>query len=549
MLLRAEDDRLILQTRATPAVLAALPRLEGHRRWLKDGRLSVERTPHNHAVLASIPGVTVDVPPVVEVPLAPDWATPVYLSKTSSYPHQDRALAKLKTQKAFGLFMEQGTGKTKVLLDWAGDLFCRGLITGVLVVSKKGVHRQWAEGEMPKHLGVDYSTCFWPINSMPPADKAKLEFFTINYDGMKTVAGFMMCSAFGLRHKGKLLIIADESQEIKNKKSERWKTISELKAYSSHRALATGTPIARDLTDEWAQLSWLDEKILGIRYVTAFRAEFCVMGGFEGRVIIAHKNVDEFKRRTEPYIFRATKDEIGILPKQYSEWTFDLTKPQRAMLVSLKQELEAELASGKIVTAQNAAVTLVKMQQVSSGFIIDGDNNVHRLMEPMENPRVRAAVEWYMGNSGKAVIWVRFREDVSILRAALDHLKIKYVTYFGDTSDKDRADAVRSFLDQRSEIDVFLANPQSAGTGLNLQGTCQRALYYSNSFNAIDRWQSEDRIHRIGTVGSVVYTDLIAKGSIDRHIARNLLRKKGLSSLVLDDIKEILGDVEAGNEA
>ena len=110
------------------------------------------------------------------------------------------------------------------------------------------------------------------------------------------------------------------------------------------------------------------------------------------------------------------------------------------------------------------------------------------------------------------------------------------------TSDAARAEAVRSFLDPEGAR-VFLSNPQAGGTGLNLQGRCNHAIYYSNGFSAIDRWQSEDRIHRIGTNGAVVYTDLVAKGSIDAAILNNLKKKKGLSDMALGDIKEILNEI------
>jgi SNF2 family DNA or RNA helicase len=90
-----------------------------------------------------------------------------------------------------------------------------------------------------------------------------------------------------------------------------------------------------------------------------------------------------------------------------------------------------------------------------------------------------------------------------------------------------------------------LATPSSAGTGLNLQGLCNNALYYSHSFRALDRWQSEDRIHRIGTKGVVVYTDMIGKGSIvDTKAVQSLARKQGISDLGIGDIKKMLTEEE-----
>ena len=87
----------------------------------------------------------------------------------------------------------------------------------------------------------------------------------------------------------------------------------------------------------------------------------------------------------------------------------------------------------------------------------------------------------------------------------------------------------------------LVANPGTGGTGLNLhEGGCARVLYYSNSENSIQRWQSEDRVHRVGIQRPVIYTDLIAMGSRDRAILANLKQKKDLSDMRLNDIKEQL---------
>ena len=547
MLLKVEEDKAVLMTKPTAKVLTVISQLEGNRRWLKGGGLQVENTSHNIGILSAIEGVEVLWPEKDEPSDGADVfdiGTSTYKPKTEPYKHQLKALEKMKGKNAFGLFMEQGTGKTKTIIDWAGELYTAGKITGILVVSKKGVHRQWIESELQHHANVNCFGAFWPLKYFPeellPGGSLKLLAF--NYDGLKTISGYSIAEEFCKAHKGRLMIVSDESQEIKNARSQRHKAMMKLKPYSSYRVLATGTPIAKDLTDEWAQMKWLDEDIIGIKYVTAFRVNFCIMGGFEGRSVVGHRNVDEFKRRTDPYTFRITKEEIGLLPKQYNEWYFDLTTQQHDLIESMKNDLEAILDSGQKIEMTNVATVFGKMQQVAGGFIIDEDQNIHRLMPLDKNPRINAMLDWVNGGEGKAIIWARFRQDMAMVHEALERSGVNHVQYHGGISDKDRAEAVRSFLDKEG-AQILLANPQSAGTGLNLQGLCNRALYYTNSFNAIDRWQSEDRIHRIGTVGAVTYTDLIGKKSIDRYIMNNLKRKKGLSNLVLGDIAQMIRDI------
>lgn len=48
-----------------------------------------------------------------------------------------------------------------------------------------------------------------------------------------------------------------------------------------------------------------------------------------------------------------------------------------------------------------------------------------------------------------------------------------------------------------------------------LQETVELAIYYTNSFNREHRWQSEDRIHRLGMCGTALYADMVVSGTVD----------------------------------
>jgi hypothetical protein len=48
--------------------------------------------------------------------------------------------------------MEQGTGKTKVIIDNAAYLYAQDKITALVVVAPNGVHRNWLRKEIPAHM-------------------------------------------------------------------------------------------------------------------------------------------------------------------------------------------------------------------------------------------------------------------------------------------------------------------------------------------------------------------------------------------------------------
>jgi hypothetical protein len=86
-------------------------------------------------------------------------------------------------------------------------------------------------------------------------------------------------------------------------------------------------------------------------------------------------------------------------------------------------------------------------------------------------------------------------------------------------------------------VKYFVANPQSAGVGVDgLQLVCSSAAFYSHNHSLILRMQSEDRTNRIGSVDTSIYTDFIARNSIDVSIARSIKNKKNLSEFTLNDL-------------
>ena len=38
----------------------------------------------------------------------------------------------------------------------------------------------------------------------------------------------------------------------------------------------------------------LDPEIIGHKYATSFKAQYCIMGGQDGRQIVSHRNIDQF---------------------------------------------------------------------------------------------------------------------------------------------------------------------------------------------------------------------------------------------------------------
>ena len=535
-----DGDRAILHAPDTFETANVLVGLEGRKIHLRAGGISIIWSGHNRSrITQEWPGVEIVVPAPIVVPkLAPSGS---YAPRTRSLDHQTEALSRIRAVDlpVFGLFMEPGTGKTKVAIDFAGELFEDGEISRLLIVAPKGVHRQWINQQIPEHIGCEWEGAAWP--SVPMGDDPEiLQIFAINYDAAKTPRGMKAILGF-LRPGESFMLALDESHQVKNAKSSRWKAILKITQNPNIRfkMLLTGTPIAKNLLDEWAQFWLLDPDIIGSRYATTFKREYCIMGGWEMREIVGHRNLDRFKKITAPYNYRVQREALGMVPDEYRVWYLNLTDTQRDLIRDIKTEAIIMIDSDNAQLMGAISSHLMKIQQVSNGWIKDDEGITFDIVSPDKNPRLIALKEWIGDADLEAypvAIWCRFHRDIEQIKAAYPDA----ISYYGPISDKEREAGKERWL---TEGGIFLGTPGSGGVGLNLQGRCARVAYYSLSENYVDRVQSEARFSRIGKLGPIEYTDFIARGCRDFSIRRNLRNKRSLADLTLGDIRKELEDV------
>ncbi len=86
-------------------------------------------------------------------------------TKTKPYKHQIEAYNLLYDKEFGALFLEQGTGKSKIAIDIGCNLFLEGKINTVTVIATNGVHRQWADEQIPEHCSVSYNPYVWTLKN------------------------------------------------------------------------------------------------------------------------------------------------------------------------------------------------------------------------------------------------------------------------------------------------------------------------------------------------------------------------------------------------
>ena len=465
---------------------------------------------------------------------------------------QLRIFTSARRMKFFALApVVMGSGKTKMLIDIAADKFLRGEIDCVAIIaSPKGVHRQWINTAIPEHMtaAVKWHGVVWKSTRKTPENVAKpsanpraprrLRFLAFNVEAFSTESGKASRELAYYMRSGRCFFIFDESGRGKTPGAARTKAILKLAPLAACRAIATGTPITKGLEDLWAQYEFLDPSIIGMSNYYAFRNRYCVLrpayrGAGLGVVkIVGYRNVEEFVRKIAPFTFVVPKSALGLPEKRRAELPVELTPEQRKAYTALRDKLVDDLLAQRIVSPANAAVRLVRLQQVLCGRVYEqpSDEDEPPVARSIPSLRVSTLVEHLENNPGPWVIWCRFTNDIQEIEAALIKAGRKPVTYYGATSDEDRERAKLDFREGRATD--FVGNPSTAGMGVDgLQEVCEQAIYYSSSFNREHRWQSEDRIDRIGKKSMStpsLYVDMVVPNSVDRMILQSYTKTEDL---------------------
>lgn len=494
------------------------------------------------------------------------------MMKTKPFRHQLEEFHRSKEERIRAIFWEQGTGKTKLVIDTAAHLFRIGEIDAVLVLAPNGVHQNWVIDELPVHCPETYHAHAYESKRAGTKWHAKavekvtayrgFAWLCMSYDAFMTKRGRKAADKF--LAKRRVLYVCDESQRIKTPGAKRTQSIARSGVRAPYRRILTGTPVTNtpfDIYSQYRFLEWDYWKDRGFASYEAFKTHFAIwqtmintgdrwkpaeecsteeienkLGRFERPVCF--RDMKLLAQLVGEVSTRVTKEDVlDLPPKLYTKRYFDLEGEQARLYKGLKDELVAFLESGEMLTAPLKIVQLLRLQQIACGYIPSDDGEIlHRFDK---NPRIELLKDTLKDVEGSAIIFARFREDIDQIIEMIQGMAKKKdfsdwaaVRYDGKTEADERLEAKRLFQD--GSVRFFVGNPAAAGTGLTLHRAAT-VIYYSNSFNLEHRLQSEDRAHRIGQEHPVRYIDLIASGTVDAKIVAALRAKLNIASEITGD--------------
>lgn len=359
------------------------------------------------------------------------------------------------------------------------------------------------------------------IRTIYGADRLKDMHDFDQYEIVLTSYGTLLADIRFLKAYRFNYVFLDESQNIKNPDSQRYKAVRLLQ--SRNKVVLTGTPIENNTFDLYGQLSFACPGLLGSKQ--QFKELYSVpIDQFKET-----RRAKELQQRISPFILRRTKEQVAKeLPDKtemviYCEMGREQREVYEAAVQEVKDYIEGTAEDELKKSSMHILQGITRLRQIcNSAALLKDDKFYGNASSKMET--LLEQIETKAPNH-KILVFSQFVGMLDLIRTALNERGIAHEYLTGQT--RNRAGVVASFQDN-PEVRVFLISLKAGGVGLNLT----RADYVY----IVDPWwnpavenQAIDRTYRIGQEKNVVAVRLICPDTIEEKIMKLQETKKDLA--------------------
>lgn len=326
-------------------------------------------------------------------------------------------------------------------------------------------------------------------------------------------------------------VICDESHRIAKPDTNVSKFASKLRPRAQNRLCLTGTPFSHSPLDSFGQSRFLDPGVFGTSW-HRFRNRYAVSGPYGANHIVDYQNQDELAEKMALFTYQVDKDVLDLPESVSQSLVGELPDKARRVYDEIEEEFVSAVDQG-VVTVANGLVKLLRLQQITSGFVaVDdmGDGSEELTWLGDEKQRMLAGLLEDMPATEPVVVFCRFREDLNRICQVAEDTGRRYGEISGSRKD------LTSEGTMPEDVDLMGVQISSGGVGIDLTRACY-AVYYSIGYSLTDYDQSVARIHRPGQERTTFYYHLVLKDTVDEVVYRALQKRKDLVEEVIGYLK------------
>lgn len=243
------------------------------------------------------------------------------------FSQQESARDKLIRWKVGALFMEAGTGKTRVAVELVNSTDCDFVVWVAplrTIKTQDGVPS--VIDEINKWGGFHAESVFYGVESIQASKRIYLELLSL------------------VEQHEKVFIVVDESLKIKNADAKRTKRLLELSKKVDYKLVLNGTPLSRNLLDIWSQMEFLSPKILNMS-LAQFKNTFCCYTTITKRIgyrslrkefITGYENIDYLYSLIRDYVYEC--DLTLNITQNYYELHYDVGDDEKREYNYMKEK-------------------------------------------------------------------------------------------------------------------------------------------------------------------------------------------------------------------
>jgi hypothetical protein len=459
-----------------------------------------------------------------------------YRPKTKPFKHQAKATIAAAKHRNYGLFFEPRLGKSKAALDYCGILALKGEVKRVVILAPRIAIQIW-EGQIEKHYpywyhAENFEEEWADERGIDSGLYPVVEFFLA---GREETFRRVRVGRQYYRPKQDVLekwkpdvVIVDESHEYKRPggvgAQDCWRMIQRLRKRSANGKpyvlLLSGTPNPNGWLDLFAPFRIMDQSIFGTN-VADFKEDHVVYGhGRRKWTILKYRGTRSLERKVRAHSVTVHAEEAGLANVQFFE-SISVRLPDRVkmMYLELVEEFMTEWEGG-LISAKNSGVRRIRLLQLCGGFTTEG--------EQIHDEKVKALGDYtriLFEQGESALVYSRFTPEVEAATESLAKVGFRTFRVDGQVSRRDRRRATDSLLTRPKEPTAISFQVQAGSRALELVGAAE-TIYYSPPDGWVDYYQSLKRIQGPNQSRPVRYTHLLARGTVDISVVRNLQNKE-----------------------
>jgi hypothetical protein len=371
--------------------------------------------------------------------------------------------------------------------------------------------------------------------------------------GSRTMADVILD---GVKRFSPDLVIVDESHRIKGAGSNSSRLMARVGDTVKRRMILTGTVEPHSPMDVFAQWRFLQPYAFGPitgagaakkATLTGFEGRYAVKGGFMGHEIKAYVNLDEMAAIMARNAVVAKKDDVLDLPPVTDTIVPVTMQPaEQKAYDDLMASFVTVLDSGHVSTADGFLAQLMKLRQVTSGFVSDDQGRMHRVGDSKAQA-IDSIVNDSLIGEKRIVVFCVFVAEIAYLARKLARKGTRIEVITGATPNEERAKIRADFGSGNPERIVLVCQVRTMSLAVNELVTASHAVYGSLSQLRDDFAQSRDRLNRTGQAKPVTFWYALgnrANGArtglrtVDKVIFDSHIERTNLEDQMLRYVKE-----------